>query len=79
MRVVIWLVHHDVALKRIYVGSMSIANQRFLPAYEDPGSEPFVKMASLVSQQVSGGGVAPRGSSVAKAKRFFHFAAKIDV
>lgn len=78
MRVVIWLVHHDGALKRIYVGSMSIANQRFLPAYEDPGSEPFVKMASLVSQQVSGG-VGPRGSSVAKAKRFFHFAAKIDV
>ncbi|XP_019716256.1 suppressor of tumorigenicity 14 protein homolog isoform X2 [Hippocampus comes] len=44
--------HRDGALKRIYVGSMSIANQRFLPAYEDSGSDPFVKMASLVSQQL---------------------------
>ncbi|XP_051910437.1 suppressor of tumorigenicity 14 protein homolog [Hippocampus zosterae] len=44
--------HRDGAPKRIYVGSMSIGNQSFLPAYEDPGSEPFVKMATLVSQQL---------------------------
>ncbi|KAM9830668.1 suppressor of tumorigenicity 14 protein homolog isoform 1-T1 [Syngnathus typhle] len=44
--------HRDMAKPRIYVGSMSIANQRFLSDYEDPDSKPFVKMASLVSQQL---------------------------
>ncbi|XP_061540534.1 suppressor of tumorigenicity 14 protein-like isoform X3 [Phycodurus eques] len=44
--------HRDVAVTRVYVGSMAIANQRFLPDYEDPGSGPFAKMASLVSQQL---------------------------
>ncbi|XP_077438698.1 suppressor of tumorigenicity 14 protein homolog [Vanacampus margaritifer] len=44
--------HRDEAVTRVYVGSMSIAKQHFLPAYEDPGSKPFVKMASLVSQEL---------------------------
>ncbi|XP_057685588.1 suppressor of tumorigenicity 14 protein homolog isoform X2 [Corythoichthys intestinalis] len=50
----VWRFHllRDVAMPRVYVGSMAIANQPFLPAYEDPSSGPFVKMASLVSQQL---------------------------
>ncbi|XP_077370346.1 suppressor of tumorigenicity 14 protein homolog isoform X2 [Festucalex cinctus] len=50
----VWRFHlqRDVAVTRVYVGSMSIANQHFLPAYEDPGSKPFVKMAALFSQEL---------------------------
>ncbi|XP_077462845.1 suppressor of tumorigenicity 14 protein homolog [Stigmatopora argus] len=50
----VWRFHlnRNVALPRVYVGSMTIAQQSFLPDYEDPSSGAFVKMASLVSQQL---------------------------
>ncbi|XP_061694237.1 suppressor of tumorigenicity 14 protein homolog isoform X2 [Syngnathoides biaculeatus] len=44
--------HRNEAVTRVYVGSMAIANQPFLPAYKDPASGAFAKMASLVSQQL---------------------------
>ncbi|XP_026189279.1 suppressor of tumorigenicity 14 protein homolog isoform X2 [Mastacembelus armatus] len=50
----VWHYHlrSDVRVRRLYIGSMGIINQRFLPAHEDPSSEEFTKMASLVSQQL---------------------------
>lgn len=46
-------VRRDVRVRRIYIGSMEINDQRFLPAYEDPSSSEFTELAALVSQQVS--------------------------
>lgn len=46
-------VRRDVRVRRIYIGSMEINDQRFLPAYEDPSSSEFTELAALVSRQVS--------------------------
>ncbi|XP_054623632.1 suppressor of tumorigenicity 14 protein homolog isoform X2 [Dunckerocampus dactyliophorus] len=50
----VWRFHlrSDVAVTRVYVGSMEIVKQRFLPAYEDSSSIQFSKLSSLVSQQL---------------------------
>ncbi|XP_061841495.2 suppressor of tumorigenicity 14 protein-like [Nerophis lumbriciformis] len=46
-------VHSNAPVRRVYVGSMAIAGQRFLPPYEDSGSVQFSKLSSLVSQQLN--------------------------
>ncbi|XP_073326919.1 suppressor of tumorigenicity 14 protein homolog [Pagrus major] len=50
----VWHFHlrSDVRVKRIYIGSMGINEQRFLPSFEDPKSPQFENLASLVSQQL---------------------------
>ncbi|XP_040008541.1 suppressor of tumorigenicity 14 protein homolog isoform X2 [Xiphias gladius] len=50
----VWHFHlrSDVRVKRVYIGSMGIRHQRFLPAYEDPGSPQFSNLATLVRQQL---------------------------
>ncbi|GLD63845.1 suppressor of tumorigenicity 14 protein homolog [Lates japonicus] len=50
----VWHFHlrRDVRVKRVYIGSMGINDQRFQPAYEDPSSPQFTNLASLVSQQL---------------------------
>ncbi|XP_076598173.1 suppressor of tumorigenicity 14 protein homolog [Chaetodon auriga] len=50
----VWHFHlrSDVRVKKLYIGSMRINNQQFLPAYEEPGSPQFTDLASLVSQQL---------------------------
>ncbi|XP_019963786.2 suppressor of tumorigenicity 14 protein homolog [Paralichthys olivaceus] len=50
----VWHFHlrSDVRVKRVYIGSMGIGDQRFLPAYEDPSSPQFSSMATLVSRQL---------------------------
>lgn len=50
----VWHYHlrSDVRVKKLYIGSMGISNQRFQPAYEDPKSAQFTNLASLVSQQL---------------------------
>ncbi|KAM9855616.1 suppressor of tumorigenicity 14 protein homolog [Aulostomus maculatus] len=50
----VWHFHlrNDIRVKRVYIGSMGISNQRFLPAYEDPNSPQFSKLAALVKQQL---------------------------
>uniref|UniRef100_A0A3Q3C994 ST14 transmembrane serine protease matriptase b n=1 Tax=Haplochromis burtoni TaxID=8153 RepID=A0A3Q3C994_HAPBU len=45
-------VHNDDTVQRIYIGSMGISNQRFLPEHEDPSSSEFTQLAAQVSQQV---------------------------
>ncbi|KAL3975054.1 hypothetical protein ACER0C_023680 [Sarotherodon galilaeus] len=44
--------HNDVTVQRIYIGSMGISNQRFLPEHEDPSSSEFTQLAAQVSQQL---------------------------
>ncbi|XP_041801639.1 suppressor of tumorigenicity 14 protein homolog [Chelmon rostratus] len=50
----VWHFHlrSDVRVKKVYIGSMKIDNQRFLPSYEDPRTPEFTNLASLVSQQL---------------------------
>ncbi|KAI3357911.1 hypothetical protein L3Q82_016294 [Scortum barcoo] len=50
----VWHFHlrRDVRVKKVYIGSMGINNQRFLPLYEDPSSPQFSDLASLVNQQL---------------------------
>ncbi|XP_008316134.1 suppressor of tumorigenicity 14 protein homolog [Cynoglossus semilaevis] len=50
----VWHFHlrRDVRVRRIYIGSMEINDQRFLPAYEDPSSSEFTELAALVSRQL---------------------------
>ncbi|XP_036960339.1 suppressor of tumorigenicity 14 protein homolog [Acanthopagrus latus] len=50
----VWHFHlrSDVRVKRIYIGSMGISDQRFLPSFEDPKSPQFVNLATLVNQQL---------------------------
>ncbi|XP_068588278.1 ST14 transmembrane serine protease matriptase b [Cebidichthys violaceus] len=50
----VWHFHlrRDVRVKKLYIGSMEIKNQPFLPDYEDPGSPKFSHLASLVSRQL---------------------------
>ncbi|XP_062283383.1 suppressor of tumorigenicity 14 protein homolog [Scomber scombrus] len=50
----VWHFHlrRDVRVKRIYIGSMGISNQPFTAAYEDPASQQFTKLASLVKKQL---------------------------
>uniref|UniRef100_A0A3Q3K8R3 Suppression of tumorigenicity 14b n=1 Tax=Monopterus albus TaxID=43700 RepID=A0A3Q3K8R3_MONAL len=50
----VWNFHlrSDVRMTRVYIGSMGINNQPFLPEYEDPSSPQFTHLAALVSQQV---------------------------
>ncbi|XP_070824515.1 suppressor of tumorigenicity 14 protein homolog [Chaetodon trifascialis] len=50
----VWHFHlrSEVRVKKLYIGSMRINNQQFLPAYEEPGSPQFTDLASLVSQQL---------------------------
>ncbi|XP_029911259.1 suppressor of tumorigenicity 14 protein homolog [Myripristis murdjan] len=42
----------DVRVNKVYIGSMEISNQRFLPAHEDPSSVEFKNLATLVNQQL---------------------------
>ncbi|XP_039878646.1 suppressor of tumorigenicity 14 protein-like [Simochromis diagramma] len=44
--------HNDDTVQRIYIGSMGISNQRFLPEHEDPSSSEFTQLAAQVSQQL---------------------------
>lgn len=46
--------HHNEAqaLPRVYMGSMEIQNQRFLQDYEEPNSQHFRELSSLVQQQL---------------------------
>ncbi|XP_070696320.1 suppressor of tumorigenicity 14 protein homolog [Pempheris klunzingeri] len=50
----VWHFHlrSDVRMKKIYIGSMEINNQRFLPSYEDQNSPQFTNLAFLVGQQL---------------------------
>ncbi|CAB1433875.1 unnamed protein product [Pleuronectes platessa] len=50
----VWHYHlrSDVRVKRVYIGSMGIRDQNFLPEYEDPSSPQFSSLAKLVSQQL---------------------------
>ncbi|XP_008287075.1 suppressor of tumorigenicity 14 protein homolog [Stegastes partitus] len=50
----VWHFHlrNDVRVKRFYIGSMGISNQRFLPAHEDPSSPQFTDLAARVRQQL---------------------------
>ncbi|XP_060890426.1 suppressor of tumorigenicity 14 protein homolog isoform X2 [Labrus mixtus] len=50
----VWHYHlrSDVRVKKVYIGSMAISNERFLPSYEDSSSPQFVHLASLVRQQL---------------------------
>ncbi|XP_078144179.1 suppressor of tumorigenicity 14 protein homolog [Centroberyx gerrardi] len=50
----VWHFHlrRDVRVKKVYIGSMGIADQRFVEAYEDPSSQQFKNLALLVSQQL---------------------------
>lgn len=46
--------HNEVqALPRVYMGSMEIQNQPFLQDYEEPNSQRFRELSSLVQQQLS--------------------------
>ncbi|XP_029292173.1 suppressor of tumorigenicity 14 protein homolog [Cottoperca gobio] len=42
----------DVRVNKVYIGSMGINNQRFLPAYEDHRNPQFTHLAGLVSKQL---------------------------
>ncbi|XP_039878650.1 suppressor of tumorigenicity 14 protein homolog [Simochromis diagramma] len=44
--------HNNDTVQRIYIGSMGISNQRFLPEHEDPSSSEFTQLAAQVSQQL---------------------------
>ncbi|XP_035513490.1 suppressor of tumorigenicity 14 protein homolog [Morone saxatilis] len=50
----VWHFHlrSDVRVKKVYIGSMGINNQRFLSSYEDPSSRDFKNLAALVNQQL---------------------------
>ncbi|XP_071314887.1 suppressor of tumorigenicity 14 protein homolog [Trachinotus anak] len=50
----VWHFHlrNDVRVKRVYIGSMGISEQHFLPEHEDPSSPQFTELANLVSQQL---------------------------
>lgn len=50
----VWHFHvrNDIRVKRVYIGSMEISSQRFLPAYEDPSSKQFSDLAALVRRQL---------------------------
>ncbi|XP_071398455.1 suppressor of tumorigenicity 14 protein homolog, partial [Centroberyx affinis] len=50
----VWNFHlrTDVRVKKVYIGSMGIADQGFVAAYEDPNSQQFKNLALLVSQQL---------------------------
>ncbi|CAJ1085632.1 suppressor of tumorigenicity 14 protein homolog isoform X1 [Xyrichtys novacula] len=50
----VWHFHirSDVRVKKVYIGSMGISNQPFLPSYEDSNSPQFSQLASLVKQQL---------------------------
>ncbi|XP_069572721.1 ST14 transmembrane serine protease matriptase b [Brachyistius frenatus] len=50
----VWHFHlrRDVRVTRVYIGSMGIHDQHFLPAYEDPGSPQFTELAALVKKQL---------------------------
>ncbi|XP_034550816.1 suppressor of tumorigenicity 14 protein homolog, partial [Notolabrus celidotus] len=50
----VWHYHlrSDVRVKKVYIGSMGISNQLYLPSYEDPRSSQFSNLASLVKQQL---------------------------
>ncbi|XP_041654861.1 suppressor of tumorigenicity 14 protein-like isoform X2 [Cheilinus undulatus] len=45
-------VRSDVRVKKVYIGSMGISNERYLASYEDPNSPDFSRLATLVKQQL---------------------------
>lgn len=44
----------EVRLTKMYIGSMSITNQRFIDSYDNPNSNEFKQLAMQVSQQLKG-------------------------
>ncbi|KAL0994041.1 hypothetical protein UPYG_G00117040 [Umbra pygmaea] len=42
----------EVQLKKFYIGSMSLANQRFVDAYDNPDSQEFKELGQQVSQKL---------------------------
>ncbi|KAJ3608998.1 hypothetical protein NHX12_023526 [Muraenolepis orangiensis] len=51
----VWHFHlreDQVSVKKTYMGSISITDQRFLPAHEDPASKDYQHLAGLVNSQL---------------------------
>lgn len=50
----VWHFHlrSDVRVKKVFIGTMEIKNERFLPEYEDQKSAQFSRLASLVQRQL---------------------------
>ncbi|XP_028838745.1 ST14 transmembrane serine protease matriptase b [Denticeps clupeoides] len=51
--VLVWHFHH-VRVKKVYSGSMTVSNMRYLDAYADEDSAAFKDLAQQVSQQLKG-------------------------
>ncbi|XP_056129935.1 suppressor of tumorigenicity 14 protein homolog [Lampris incognitus] len=50
----VWHFHlqADVRVKKVYIGSLGITNQRFQPAYEEPNNPQFKHLAALVNRKI---------------------------